>query len=150
MAIDAGHTAMRVLRGAPLRTGRALILFVTLQASFGPSNRIAFFETENHSRFPTLGFQMAACGPVAGLAWVSAMHIIGEWLSICAVALHTEFIIIDIFSALKHWDLTFDLLIGYLLKEVIPSWPAWIQVWFCTPGHLMRWFAWRTSYSQKT
>jgi hypothetical protein len=68
MAIDTGHTAMSVLRGAPLRTGRALILFVTLQTSFGPSNRIAFFETENQPRLPTLGLQMAACRPVTGLA----------------------------------------------------------------------------------
>jgi hypothetical protein len=78
MAIYARHAAMSVLRAAPLCPGGALILLVALQTSLGAGHRIAFLETEDQPRLSALSFQMAARRPMARLARVSSMYVVGE------------------------------------------------------------------------
>ena len=69
------------------------------EAGLRPNGRVARLEAEDQSRFSSLGFQVAAGRPVAPLATVAPVYVLGETLGVGLMAVRAQFVVVDVFGA---------------------------------------------------
>ena len=117
MAIDAGDSAIGIARTPPAGPLRTVRFFVATEAGFRTCDRIARLETEDQPRLSALGLHVTAGWPVAALAGVATMDVLGKRLGVCFVAVYAQLVIVDVFGTGDRGDRRLDLLIGNLREE---------------------------------